>query len=332
MKGKVSIIIPVYNVENYLMRCIDSILNQTYNNLEIILIDDGSTDSSGKICDDYLLLDNRVVVIHKKNGGLSDARNKGISVSTGEFLMFIDSDDYIDSDMVESLIDASINFNKSIACCAKYIEKECGEYYIKNYSKEVECYSKEETIKMLLTNNKIDTSACDKLFKKELFKNIKFPYGKVYEDLATIYQVVELTDGTVHIGNPKYHYIQRNGSIINSDFNSKHLQYVEVSKSLVEHYKKNNEIKDYALVNYYLAVVTTIMDIKMKKAVKKYNSEYILLKREIKNNIISILKNKKISITKRIMILFIFFNLVKSAYFIKLITKKIKSKTKELSI
>ncbi len=317
----VSIIVPVYNVEKYLEKCIQSIVSQTYKNIEIILIDDESQDESGNICDKYKKVDKRIKVIHKKNGGLSDARNKGLEVSKGTYIMFIDSDDYIDKDMVEVLYNACQRTHLDIACCAKYIEKNDGSYYLKNIIKNEKSFLPKEAIKSLLLNNKIDTSACDKLFKKKLFLNIRFPVGKYYEDLATIHKVIEKSNGIIHVSQAKYHYLQRDGSIINSNFNLKHLQYIEVSKYLVDYYSKDNEIKNYALANFYLSVATTIMDMKIKNADKKYYSEYIYIKKVIKENIISILTNKQIILQKKIMIIFIYFNFVKTAYKLKELKK-----------
>ena len=120
----ISIIIPVYNVEQYLSRCIDSVINQTYKNLEIILIDDGSTDDSGEICDEYALKDNRIKVMHKQNGGVSSARNEGLDISKGNYIGFIDSDDFIEKDMYEFLYDLLTKNNCDISCCNKFIFKD----------------------------------------------------------------------------------------------------------------------------------------------------------------------------------------------------------------
>lgn len=308
---KISIIVPVYNVEKYLTKCIDSIINQTYKDLEIILVDDGSTDNSGQICDQYAIKDNRIKVIHKENGGLSDARNVGIKNSTGEYLSFIDSDDYIDKDMIECLYNAITDTNSDIAVCGKYIEKETGKYYLKNVNLQLKIYDSKEALKSILTNNLIDVSACDKLFKKTLFRDIKFPKNKYFEDMGTIYKLIDLCNSIVHIGGAKYHYIQRQDSITKTKFDMRYNDLYEHMNQLIELInKKYNYLNEYVL-SYQLQNLITII-IEYHNGINEDKEKYIEIRnkafKELKNNKKNILKNKKIKLTKKIMMILILKN------------------------
>lgn len=322
MKQLVSIIVPIYNVEKYLVKCVDSIINQTYKNIEILLINDGSTDNSGKICDEIAKKDNRIKVFHKKNGGLSDARNYGISKSKGEYLSFIDSDDYIDDDMIEQLYYGCINNNIDIASCAKYLEDVNGKYKIINKIKNKTQFGREQALKMIFLSQNIDTSACDKLFKKTLFENVKFPDGKYYEDLGTIYKIVDISNGIYHIGFPKYHYINRTGSITKSKFNIKHLDSLFFSEEICKYYKnKNKEIYECANALYYLTLNDILQSLYTKKAIKDNKEIYIKIRKDYKKNILNMLKCKYISKLKKIMIIAVYLKL----YFVVNFIKKLKS-------
>jgi len=199
-KGKVSVIVPVFNVEEYLSKCLDSIINQSYYNLEIILIDDGSTDLSSFICDEYCSLDSRVVVVHKTNGGLSDARNTGINLATGEFFCFIDSDDYIDVNMIEELINLLSFHDADIAVC-DFLEvspnMDISKISLNNET--IEIISNIEELENLFSKNYLQTVVSwNKLYKKELFNNIRFPVGKLHEDEFTTYKIIFQAKKIVH--------------------------------------------------------------------------------------------------------------------------------------
>lgn len=213
-----SVIVPIYNVEPYLDRCVQSIVEQTYKDLEIILVDDGSTDSSPKMCDIWAQKDNRIKVIHKKNGGLSSARNAGIDIAQGEVLSFIDSDDFIELDMYETMITAMQDYGKDIACCGRIVdlwgEREKREFSISG----PKVYSREEAMKEVLCLRDIDVSACDKVYKKKLFDDLRYPQGKISEDAAIIFQLLDKANGIIHVGRDFYHYIFRKSSISKSSY------------------------------------------------------------------------------------------------------------------
>lgn len=222
-----SIIVPVYNVEKYIRRCVYSILKQTYKNLEVILVDDGSTDNSGGLCDKLEKEDNRVKVIHKENGGLSSARNAGIAIAEGDYLGFVDSDDYIEPDMYQTLYNAIINTGKDIACCGRIVDV-LGEYSNEEFTLDRETiFSKKDAIGEILFLETIDVSACDKLYKRKLFKKIRYPMGKISEDAAVIFELLELSNGIVHVGRPLYHYVFRNNSITKTKYNEKKYDVID---------------------------------------------------------------------------------------------------------
>lgn len=218
-----SVVIPIYNVEKYLDKCLQSVVDQTYSNLDIILVNDGSTDLSGDLCEQWRQKDKRISVIHKKNGGLSSARNAGINIAKGELISFIDSDDFIELDMYETMVNAMLETRKDIACCGRIVdlwgEREKIEYMVKG----MVVFSREEAIKETLLLSKIDVSACDKVYRKRLFDNIRYPEGKISEDAAIIFHLLNESNGIVHAGKPFYHYIYRKNSISKSNYT--HKQY-----------------------------------------------------------------------------------------------------------
>ena len=183
-KPLVSIIIPVYNVEKYLDKCLDSVVNQTYTNLEIILVDDGSPDRCPAICDEWKSRDSRIKVIHQPNGGLSRARNAGLKIATGEFIGFVDSDDWIEPDMYETLLSTMLETGADIVVCNFYCEEVNSDAFIqKPKSPVIERYTAEEALKLLISEKTfIHPVVWNKLFRKHLLTNLLFPEDKIYED------------------------------------------------------------------------------------------------------------------------------------------------------
>lgn len=210
----ISVIVPVYKVENYLRRCIESIQAQTYRNLEIILVDDGSPDNCGAICDEYASGDERIHVIHKANGGLSDARNTGINVARGEYLGFIDSDDFIANDMYELLYQRIIEENADISICDAAVTND-GEKATFTDSEAKDIFEGEDILLAMIYRNRFTVNTWNKLYRRELFQNIRFPKGMLYEDLATTYKLMMQAKCVVYSHSKKYAYVQRNGSIMN---------------------------------------------------------------------------------------------------------------------
>lgn len=216
---KISIIVPVYNVEKFLPICLDSIINQSYSNLEIIVVDDGAKDSSGAICDEYTKKDNRIVVLHKQNGGLSDARNYGMQFMTGDYIAFIDSDDYVHPDYISTLHKNLVLNDADISICNFKKVEEGEEPHIVENTDEVYVYNTSDSLKQLLCGKySIQfTIACGKLFKRYIFDDIRFPKGKHYEDSATDHLWYAKAKKTVYCNRALYYYLQREGSIKSSE-------------------------------------------------------------------------------------------------------------------
>ena len=237
--AEISVIVPVYKVEQYLHRCIDSILNQTFSDFELILVDDGSPDNCGKICDSYAEKDCRINVIHKKNGGLSDARNVGLewalANSNSNWIMFIDSDDWIHPMMLHKLLDANIENDSNISCCS--FERTSGKEpdidinTIKTYITTPE--------KFYLENNVTATIACAKLYNKECLKTIRYPIGRLHEDEFTTYKILFACDKISYIDAPFYMYYQNENSIT-SLWNPKRLDAIDAYKEQIKFFNQRN--------------------------------------------------------------------------------------------
>jgi glycosyltransferase involved in cell wall biosynthesis len=220
-KPLISVIIPVYNVSDYIQECVNSVIHQTYKYLEIILVDDGSSDNSGELCDQLKETDNRITVIHKKNGGLSSARNAGIDIATGQYLGFVDSDDWIDTSMYEKLMNNILVTGKDIACCGRFVVSENGKNEELYVDTPGVCFSNKEALGNIFELTSIDVAAWDKLYSKKLFSNIRYPEGEINEDAAIIVQLLKNSNGVVHAGQPLYYYRQRWGSITKSGYSKK---------------------------------------------------------------------------------------------------------------
>lgn len=210
---KISIIVPVYNVEQYIIRCVESVISQTYRNIEVLLVDDGSTDNSGNICDEYQKKDTRIITFHKTNGGLSDARNYGIKHASGQYLCFVDSDDYISKYMIEILYNNLIECSADISACGFLTvhDRICED---KKSISQRKIYTKEEALKELLTDSSFSNYAWNKMYKRELFDDIDYPVGKKMEDLGTTYKLILNANKLVYDPSKLYYYYQREDSIL----------------------------------------------------------------------------------------------------------------------
>ncbi len=220
LADKISIIVPVYNVEPYLDRCVQSVLQQSYQNIEVLLVDDGSPDNSGTMCDRWAEKDGRIRVIHKKNGGLSDARNKGLDFAAGEYIAFVDSDDCIAADMVQTLYQALKANDADISIC-NYIltDEDCVPLKRVNDHPPIEdeVLSGLDAIRKMADNNgRYFLPAWNKLYKKSLFSEIRFPKGKLYEDSFIVHKLYERCNRVACVSYAGYYYVQRSGGIMAS--------------------------------------------------------------------------------------------------------------------
>lgn len=225
----ISIIVPVYNVEQYIKKCLDSIINQTYKNLEIILVDDGSKDTSGAICDEYAVRDNRINVIHRQNGGLSAARNTGLDIAKGDFIMFVDSDDFIDLDTVRYLHSLSMRFQSDISICSfTYCDTNGNTWPHDALTVPDGIVSKEDYWKYFYTDIRtFYVTMWAKLFRRSLWRKLRFPVGKLHEDEFVIHTLIDECERISVSKKPMYYYMQRSGSIINTTFKIQNLDAAE---------------------------------------------------------------------------------------------------------
>lgn len=288
MNELISVVVPVYNVEKYLKRCIESILNQTYKNLEIILVDDGSKDKSGQICDEYSKKDERIKVIHKENGGLSDARNVGVENGLGKYICFIDSDDYIDVKFLENLYLIIKKYNADISVCCYKIVYENSNYLKIEERREFkeEIWNKEQSYKELLLFGKLENYIWNKLFKKSLFNGICFPNGKKMEDIGTTYLLLDKAKKIVKTNYVGYFYMQRKGSIM-SNLNEKLIIDTKEMINIRFNYlkKKYPDLLDELMINrlafikFYFEDIGKINGLKI---IKNFDEEYKFYKENYK--------------------------------------------------
>ncbi|MBF0713644.1 glycosyltransferase [Gemella sp. GH3] len=297
----VSIIVPVYNVEKYLEKCVNSIINQSYENIEIILVNDGSTDSSGTLCNDLARKDNRIKVYHKENGGLSDARNYGVARASGDYIGFVDSDDYIHEDMYKHLYEIITESDADVAECSfliVYNDKPRSYYSSEDYCLTL---TKEEYLKEYLSMERIYGAVCWKLIKSEVARKIEFPKDKFYEDAFYTYELIEVANKYAITNKELYYYIMRDGSITNMNFNKKHLDNIKIAEKFVDYvsnnypnllsYAKSKEMYSYFSVFNKILELDNYTEVEEYEQIKKYfvdNRRLIL-----KNNVIS--KNRKLS-------------------------------------
>ena len=242
----VSVIIPAYNIEDYIGRCLDSIISQTYKNLEIIVVDDGSRDHTGEILDNYAKKDRRIKVIHKENGGVSSARNKGIEAAEGDYIGFIDGDDLIESEMYKTLVDLLEEENADIAHCGyQMVFPDRVDYYHNTGKKKIQ--TTEEGLKDLLSGEMIEPGLVNKLYKKELIKNCRLDETvKINEDLLMNYQLFKLSQKSVYYDITPYSYMIRSSSATGAN---------SLIKKREDALRVLNQIKDDCINNNLLSII-----------------------------------------------------------------------------
>lgn len=283
MNELISIIVPVYNVKEYLEKCVDSILNQTYKNIEIILINDGSTDGSKELCDEIAKKDDRIMVIHKENGGVSETRNIGIDKSKGEYISFVDSDDYITPDFCETLYKALKENNAEISSVKFRMVRENGEKIFEEGedryntpSIETKIYEGNEIIKESLLMKSFKSYVCTKLYKKELLQDNKFKVGTNYEDLLFNYEVMKQANKLAYINKECYFYLKRRNSITATCSEKNLNDFIDVV--IYKYNDLNNRIPEYKVYNIY-TLIYSLISIGIKYIIA--NDKFIELEKKI---------------------------------------------------
>lgn len=298
MKPTVSVIVPIYNVESYLVKCLESIINQTYSSLEVILIDDGSLDKSGSICDDYRARDSRIKVIHKVNGGLSSARNAGMNIATGEYVLFVDSDDWIDNCMIEDMIKVAIDEVADIVQCGFRKIDENG--VIKREFRPISeaLVGNDIIMSNYFQQEKINVVVWNKLYRKQLFNKVRFIEKHLYEDIMLSFDILLQAKKIVTINEAYYNYLQRNGSIMSADFSPKKLDMIFAGKYVNEKCEKfYPEYSKYSSILvcmycFYLFYEVNILE-------KRKNSNYkAIINKEFNYSFNKIIKSQEFKNTR----------------------------------
>ena len=283
MNGKVSIIVPIYKVESYLHKCIDSIINQTYKNLEIILVDDGSPDNCGTICDEYALNDNRIKVIHKKNGGLSDARNEGLKIASGEWISFVDSDDWLENDAIEYMILLANEQQSDLIIGGTHKINDNDNSVIQTYTiaEDYKIMNTKEAFYDFFINR---WASWARLYKASIHKNLYFPVGEINEDEAIVFTLLEKCSKIIRTSKIVYNYRWREQSITTSSFNIKKLDWCKHCKLNLDFIsKKYPDLIPFAQNRYISSIIWALNN--MTCDTKKFANPIRKLRRELHENL-----------------------------------------------
>lgn len=281
---KISLIVPCYNIREYLPRCIESILAQTYKNLEIILISDGSTDGTDEVIREYAKKDSRIIPIFKQNSGVSDTRNRGLDIATGDYIGFVDGDDYIEPEMYETLLKNAIENNADISHCGYQMVFPSRVDYYYNTGKKV-IQDNKKGIREIIVGDYVEPSPCIKIYRKNIVNNLRMPINiKINEDVLFNFYAFVNSKKSVYEDLPFYHYILRKGSAATSKINQNKLfDPVRVRKEIFEYSLKNldNEIQSVAYSSYLNSIINLYRVVSNSK-LKEYKEESFILKGQIK--------------------------------------------------
>lgn len=315
-----SVIIPVYNVEIYLDKCLKSVLAQTYRNLEIVLVDDGSTDRSGLMCDEYAKKDARIRVIHKQNGGLSDARNVALDIVQGDYVTFVDSDDYVDKRLVDRLLVCATQKQCDLVVggfvkCIAEVEDDRND---KEEQRQT-ILSAEDAIERMLYRKGVPTYAHGKLYKSCLFEEIRFPVGKLFEDIITVYKVLKKVNKIGIVDYPMYYYRQRQGSIVNFNFRPNRLHAVEHALEILEDMSCNKKKQNAAEAYLFFVLMDNYALVGQEHAKEK-----LYLEQLIKTYRKSVVCNSRESLSLRVMAMMTYFPGMRFARFVGRVYKQRK--------
>ncbi|SCJ97883.1 Hyaluronan synthase [uncultured Blautia sp.] len=297
MNSLVSVIVPIYNVEKYLERCISSILEQSYNNIEVILVDDGSNDGCPIICDKFERKDARVKVVHKPNGGLSSARNAGLEQMKGEYITFIDSDDWVEVNFVERMVEAISKSKVDVVQCGYCKKNDDNVVYVSTLTNEI-VYGKDKILKSFFVTQNYQTMACMKLYKSEIFRKIKFHEGKNNEDTIYFADYIDKVNSIQVINDVLYNYYVNTNSIMHSELTKRKVEDAYFSgeymlKKCEEKYPEftlymRRNICDFS-IGLYMQADNSQKQLK-KEIYKKFKNNYILL---VKSSCLDIKKRLK---------------------------------------
>lgn len=269
MEPLISVIVPVYNVEKYLGQCLGDIVKQTYSNIEIIVVDDGATDRSGELCNQWALKDKRILVYHKKNGGLSDARNYGLKFAKGEWITFIDSDDRISLDYIEKLYENALKYKADISICDPlHIFDDKVEF---KHDQKIKIFSPEDAIEEMWYQKSFLVSAWGKLYKKKFFEKVLFKKGIIFEDVEIMHKVFEQASKIVYSTAKLYGYVHREGSITTQKFSVRDCGIIDICDELLEYTdNKSQKLRDAAKAYYVVGCFRIYLNAPIQKEYDDY--------------------------------------------------------------
>lgn len=318
----ISIIVPVYNAEEYIKKCLDSIVNQTYKDLEIILVDDGSPDSSGAICDEYAKNDSRIKVIHKENGGLSSARNAGLNVASGEYITFIDSDDYIEEDTISSVVDAILQKQVEIVLIREKQVNQNGETtkIVGDTPTNTTFYKEKEFLVELVLGKQIN-GACDKFYKRECIKDLRFEEGRHHgEDMLFNVCYLSCVKNVGYVDSIKYSYVANENSITHASFNSHSVDNIYFKDKVYNIVKESYPAYSGVLARRCFVARLTLLRLIYNSLKQKEQRELI---KEVQNYLKQNYKQVKRHLSRKEKTEYLLYRFIRPAYFLYL--KIIKS-------
>ena len=304
--AKISVIIPVYNVEKYIHKCVDSVIGQTMQDIEIILVDDGTKDCCGEICDEYAEKDSRIKVVHKENGGLSDARNAGMKYATGECVVFVDSDDYIKNDMLEYMYKNLLEYDADFSTCGVY--DVYGDHIIEQESMPVKLVSGEEAFSYILQGTHIKGAIWNKMFRRSLIEELEFPVGKTYEDVFYTCELMKKVKKVAVGTEPKYYYIHRENSITTRPYSLRDHDiiegYTKTFKIVMEHFPNLKQEAQFRFFWSWFVVLDKML------TEKKYNeiTQFKKIRSDLRKNVWKIVRNPYFQKSRKIAAIVLKFN------------------------
>lgn len=302
----VSVIVPIYNVEPYLVKCIQSILCQTYKNIELILVDDGSPDNCGAICDYYAAIDERVIVIHKENDGVSNARNSGIEIAKGDYIYFIDADDYAEKEAIEVLVSIAENESADLVIAEINIVDELDSERIvsnNNLYETNQCFNSYQAVDFFIQK---DWGPWNKLYARHVHDNVKFPSHKIHEDEAIMLELLHNCEKIIYTQKRLYNYLKRNGSTTSAQYSIKKMDWFDAWRDNVDYISiYYPTLKSKALSKL---VITAIYNYNNLINLGKCESELTIIRECLSKHIIQIIKSKFIKCTYKLRVALVVYN------------------------
>lgn len=300
---KISVIVPIYQVEPYLRQCLDSIADQTYQNLEVILVDDGSPDNCGAICEEYAVKDPRFKVIHQANRGVATARNTGLAAATGDWIGWVDSDDWIEPDMYAYLLENALSRGADLAVCGRWERYPSRDVFWG--WEELQTWNQEQAIAQLLEDGALRNYLCDKLWKRQLFDGVRFPDGKIFEDIIVTCKLLLKATTVIALPEAKYNYRQRSDSIVQGQSFAQQVSYVQAVRQQMETLKEAWPQYEEQMAAQCVAAAMGLWmtyDSASREERDRYSEDMKQIARFVKDRQASVLKYRELGLAGRLIL------------------------------